>query len=216
MKNKIVFETDRLIAREFNKDDVERIYEITQSKDKAGQPFNYYYFDGTKQSCENFISDALAGQTITTQLEARRFYMLGLEEKDTGRLIGHVTADYLPKDPDNPDLAYFIDPATQGRGYGAEAAEGMLNFVFDQLQAPLAVATAHPDNIASQKILIKMGFVEDESKASTIQCADGAVEPRKTFCLTSNQFFMMQTLKKLQKSRMSQVQCNQPSPNPRP
>ena len=47
------------------------------------------------------------------------------------------------------------------RGYGHEAAAAMLSYGFTLLSLPRIVAAANPKNIASEKILQKIGMTFD-------------------------------------------------------
>jgi [ribosomal protein S5]-alanine N-acetyltransferase len=163
-------ETDRLLIREIRPDDVDAFQELVSHSE-----FHYYYFDGSREKTQAFVDEAIATRTAPQKGELRKSFMMAVEHKITGTLIGHVTVDILDKAPDDYDLAYFIHPDHWGRGYATEAAAGFLKALFDTVAPPQVVATAHPENIASQKLLRHVGFKET-GETTRIESADGKGE----------------------------------------
>ena len=79
----IVFETERLLLREFNADDVDAVYAY------AGDAENTIYMDwgpASREEVRNFVQSRLA-QQIT---EPRRIFDFAVCIKATGRLIGSM------------------------------------------------------------------------------------------------------------------------------
>jgi ribosomal-protein-alanine N-acetyltransferase len=150
MNKPIYFKTDRLLVREIEPSDVRDFHDIVSQ-----EGFYYYCFDGSRESTQRFINEAIEARPISP----RQLFMaavLGLSNPN--KVIGHVTLDYMPKNPDFLDLAYFVHPNCQGKGIATEAAKGMIDYAIKEFGADKVVATAHPDNKASQKVLERMGF----------------------------------------------------------
>lgn len=90
------------------------------------------------------------------------FSAMTIVEKNSGATIGcaYIIAG---------EMAYFIDSKYWGKGYGSEAAISMCKAVLPAIvlsqsssNIPKIIeATAHPMNIASYKILEKIGMVKD-------------------------------------------------------
>ena len=59
-----------------------------------------------------------------------------------------------------PELGYAFHPATWGQGYATEMARESLTWADRTLASPEIVAFAHPDNVASRRVLEKTGFEE--------------------------------------------------------
>jgi ribosomal-protein-alanine N-acetyltransferase len=55
-------------------------------------------------------------------------------------------------------IGYIIDPAHQRKGIGTEAVSAMLDFCFGELGLHRMQALIQPDNIASRKLVEKLGF----------------------------------------------------------
>jgi [ribosomal protein S5]-alanine N-acetyltransferase len=56
------------------------------------------------------------------------------------------------------DLGYRFLPSAWGKGYATEAAHATLQYGLEVLNLPRIIAHAHIDNIASQKVLLKIGM----------------------------------------------------------
>ncbi|WP_333796920.1 GNAT family N-acetyltransferase [Rheinheimera sp.] len=69
-------------------------------------------------------------------------------------LCGLVYRDYLGK----PDIGYAFFPEFAGQGYASEAAAAVYAYGKNVLQLPEIVAIVAPHNIASQKVLQKLGL----------------------------------------------------------
>lgn len=87
------------------------------------------------------------------------FGMYRVERKDDGAslgLCGLVYRDYLAK----PDVGYAFFPEFAGLGYASEAAQAVFSYGKTVLQLPEIIAIVAPHNLASQKVLQKLGLVQ--------------------------------------------------------
>jgi RimJ/RimL family protein N-acetyltransferase len=85
------------------------------------------------------------------------FGLCTVELKDSGcpvGICGLLKRAYL----DAADIGFAFLPAYWGKGYAYEAATAMLNFAKADLGLKRILATTRPDNIASQKLLEKLGL----------------------------------------------------------
>jgi RimJ/RimL family protein N-acetyltransferase len=57
------------------------------------------------------------------------------------------------------ELGYWIGVDYWGRGFAAEAAAGLLNFVALQIRPLVVVANVYKENVVSAKVLRKLGFI---------------------------------------------------------
>jgi RimJ/RimL family protein N-acetyltransferase len=55
-------------------------------------------------------------------------------------------------------LGYILDPAYAGRGYATELAQNLLSLAFDDLGLRRVTAGCYADNIASRRVLEKVGM----------------------------------------------------------
>ena len=77
--------------------------------------------------------------------------------KYNNEFIGWCGLKWL-KEVDEIDLGFRFKPGAWGKGYATEAAQHTLHYGLQHLQLKKIVAHAHIDNIASQKVLEKIGM----------------------------------------------------------
>ena len=58
------------------------------------------------------------------------------------------------------EIAYAIEPEQQGKGHATAAARALVAFAFASGQVRVVRAHTLPDGIASQRVLLKSGFVK--------------------------------------------------------
>lgn len=175
------FSTDRLTIREIEPRDTDGFHSMV-----THPGFSYYCFDGSRESTQVFVDQALESQQAIEKGSLRKNFMMSVEDTQTGELVGHVTVDLLDKAPEDYDLAYFTHPKQQGKGIASEVSQGFLQKVFELLKPQKVVATVHPDNHPSIKVLDRLGF-EATGGTSSVESADGKNE-RLWFVVTPERF----------------------------
>lgn len=78
-------------------------------------------------------------------------------EKESGQAVG--VFGLIRKDGRSVEISYLLDKSAQGRGYAAEAVNGLLAYAKDRWKANKAIAEVHRDNLASQHFADRNGFV---------------------------------------------------------
>jgi RimJ/RimL family protein N-acetyltransferase len=89
------------------------------------------------------------------------FLRLGIEIVDGSELIGMVGLGIDSERHGSAGIGYGISPNRWGHGYATEAAQLIVGFAFDALGLHRVWASHHPDNIASRKVLEKVGLREE-------------------------------------------------------
>jgi ribosomal-protein-alanine N-acetyltransferase len=113
------------------------------------------------------------GQIPQTEAEVRSVYDVWLRniQKDTEvrffllyeeRIIGIVGISNIVRGGFQAAyLGYSIDEAFQGKGYMTEGLEEIIAFAFSALNLHRLMANYRPDNLASGRVLEKLGFTKD-------------------------------------------------------
>jgi RimJ/RimL family protein N-acetyltransferase len=70
--------------------------------------------------------------------------------------IGMVGVDW--REPDAPELGYWLGVAHWGQGFGTEAARAVIDFTFEEFDIAQLISGARVTNPASRNILEKCGF----------------------------------------------------------
>jgi ribosomal-protein-alanine N-acetyltransferase len=104
-------------------------------------------------------------RTITSQRRAwkeDRTYALLIEAPETDALIGRVVLSEVARGPfQNAYLGYWIDHRWQGKGLTTEAVRLTTRFAFDVLGLHRVQAAVIPHNVASRRVLSKLGYREE-------------------------------------------------------
>lgn len=79
-------------------------------------------------------------------------------ERATGELIGCCGARPFPGEAHTFETGFHLRKAFWGKGCAYEAAKAAMAYCFTQREAEKLVAGHHPQNEASKKLLLKLGF----------------------------------------------------------
>lgn len=79
--------------------------------------------------------------------------------RDTGAFIGWFSLKYAGKSPD-VEIGYRLLPDAWGRGFATEGAAALRAYGFDDLGLDRIIGITHPGNVASQRVLRKIGMVD--------------------------------------------------------
>ena len=142
--------TERLILRPFEPTDEPHLIAM------LGDPeVMHWYGSGAPMS-----PDAVRA-ALVYHLRCRDFdyWAWAITSKADGQFIGSLTAG--PTTYENEqwfEPAWIIVRAEWGQGFATEAAREVVRYAIDELQSTRLLATAHPDNRASIRVIEKAGF----------------------------------------------------------
>ena len=103
--------------------------------------------------------------------------------KNTDTVIGQITSQPKDNEPGNVrDVGWFIDPNYQKQGYASEAAEAVLDFMFNEVEITDIKTSAAEINPGSWKIMEKLGFKLVGTKKSTYFKDNEILISKKYYC----------------------------------
>ena len=160
-------ETDRLCFKIIEMSDVDfihRLYSdwrVSQHLGKVPFPFEYEDAIRTTSHC---VSKESTEDTMT----------LLVKKKDDQQTIGIIT---LRKDGELGILGYSMLPEFWNMGFATEACERIVTFGFEYLELSTIQASTTENNMASMKVLEKIGFSlrEDGIKENSIHSGERLV-----------------------------------------
>ena len=85
----------------------------------------------------------------------------GITIKGSPKIIGIIGHYRIQTVNHRAEIGYMSLPETYGKGYITEAIKAVLEYGFDQMNLHSVEAVIDPDNIASEKVLLKNGFVKE-------------------------------------------------------
>ena len=103
--------------------------------------------------------------------------------KNTDTVIGQITCQPKDNEPENiRDVGWFIDPNYQKQGYATEAANRVLDFMFDEVEITEIKTSAAEINPGSWKIMEKLGFKFVGKKKSTYFKGNEVLISKEYYC----------------------------------
>ena len=143
-----VFETDRLLLKKFNRADAKGFYELNLDPEVVRYTGDVPF--ASMAEAEAFIRDY-------DHYERYGFGRWSVFTKDTDDYIGFCGLNYRPA-LDEVDVGFRFLRINWGKGYATEAARGSLLYGFTQYALDKIVARAMQGNLASHRVLHKLGM----------------------------------------------------------
>jgi RimJ/RimL family protein N-acetyltransferase len=155
-------ETDRLLLRPWNPEtEAEQAFEIYGSSEVMR-------FIGNGETAPDMA-------TVQERLRHRNQQLLELndgsgfwaiEDKTTGELVGTVILKQLPdgagQSTGDWEVGWHLKRSAWGNGYATEAGRALLEYGFNELHLPVIFAIAYPENLASIRVMERLGMSPKE------------------------------------------------------
>jgi ribosomal-protein-alanine N-acetyltransferase len=151
-----ILETERLVLSTWDERGAGEVYEL-----HADPAVNHFLFSyGPEWTPE------LARARIVGWLDEYKAYGLGkhrLSLKESGEFIGR--AGFSAQYGEGPEISYSLGHAHWGRGYAFEIASALSDWFFRTQPHDFFTGFAHCDNVASRRVLEKIGMSATHEKA---------------------------------------------------
>lgn len=148
----VSLDSPRLRLRDFRDSDLDGCMAVVGDPDVTW----HLSFD-TRTRAQQQVS--LVADVARAKLDPRPDYYLAVVARDTQTLVGFVRLGLAS--PGTAELGYAIRHDAWGRGYATEAAAMMLDYGYQTLGLHRIQAACGPDNLASQRVLDKLGFQQE-------------------------------------------------------
>lgn len=151
-----LLETDRLIVRRWAPDDLDPYAAMCALPDVMR-----YIGDGSVQSraqCAGSIA------RFNGENDAGGFGLMALELKQGNQFIGFcglAVPNFLPEILPAVEIGWRLDPAFWGKGLATEAARAVMAHGFETMGLERIVSVCQIGNVASSKIMKKLGMALD-------------------------------------------------------
>lgn len=141
----VFIETERLIVRNFKKEDFDKFYRYRNDKECSKyQRWNDNSYNGLKRFMQGEMDKTLDSSKI----------QLAISKKD-GELVGDI---FLGVKRGTATLGYTISKESQRNGYAFECLESFIKYILLELDLDEIVCLVHPDNERSINLLKKLNF----------------------------------------------------------
>ncbi len=147
-------ETERLKIRRFEMNDANAMFEFLSDRESCYLDGGYEPYTEKNTDYYGLMSEFVEEKTRYT-----------IVRKDTDELIGMI---HLMETNDRAvevmEIGYTINPSQRRCGYAMEAVEAMLNYLLHVLHLDMVIAGAFEKNMASLKMIEKLGFIFEGRK----------------------------------------------------
>ena len=150
-------ETDRLLLRPWQQDDVERLVALYGDPRVA----RFLSLDGRPWPRER--SEAMF-EHFRRQWRERGVGPWAAIDKRNGGWLGQIGLNELPRwpGPDKVEVGWDLHPPVWGQGLATEGARAALGYGFEVVGLERIISTARADNAASRRVMEKCGLAFKE------------------------------------------------------
>lgn len=168
-------ETERLIIRKLALTDVKDCFAIT-SDSRVLKMMVALSAHKTLKETEQYLSEVIA------QYERNEPIWWAVVEKASNKVVGFCGFfEYKPRFR-RAEIGYMLGYDYWGKGYAIEASRAVIGYGFETMSLNRIEATVDPDNIASIKILEKLGMQYEGLLRKRVIC-NGQLRDRKMYGL---------------------------------
>lgn len=148
-----ILETSRLKLRQVQMSDAEAMFQLRSN------PETMKYV--SRPLAEN-LDDAIAViKMMEDKIESNEGINWAISLKGSTALIGVIGLYRIQQENYRSEIGYMLMPAFWGKGIITEAIPAVLTFGFQTLALHSVEAIIEPENVASEKVLYKNGFVKE-------------------------------------------------------
>ena len=146
--------TERLLIRPINVDDIQDFYEILSQEEVVEYlPEDVMSMEEVKEII-SWLNDCYEKNTLENIIK----FTVVIVHKENNKVIGWCGVGPLEYDPSDMELFYGIRKEYWGKGIATEASKAMLHYGFDTIGLEKIVAVVKPENVASKKVIEKIGM----------------------------------------------------------
>jgi [ribosomal protein S5]-alanine N-acetyltransferase len=173
-------ETERLIIRTMNQDDLDALFTIMSDSEVVNQTAALELQSDISET--KVLLDSIMDEY--SKKSTPEWVMLAIADKQTQKMLGFCCYfGYTPTFA-RLEFGYTLSRSSWGKGYATEASRGFIDFIFKTMGVNRIEATVYPENIPSVKVLEKVGM-EYEGLMRQHVMRNGQFRDRKLYALLS-------------------------------
>jgi len=142
--------TERLVIRRYTLDDIPDVLEFASHPSVARVIFKDI------QVTEEEVRKYIDLQNSYQPFEKDKVFELAIERKEDGKVIGFL--GFICQDHRQGEMGWGLGVEHRGRGYATEAARALMDYGFNSLGLHRIHADTGTDNLASWKIMERLGM----------------------------------------------------------
>jgi len=151
----IYIETEHLLIKPYCMEDLEDLYKVySDEKIMAYIPEGVMSYEWVKELIKWMVEYCYENNTPENIIK----FGVSVVYKKTKKVIGWCGLGSLDCKPEDVEIFYGLSSEYWGQGLATEAAKAMLHYGFDIIGLNRIIAVVKLDNIASKKVIEKMGM----------------------------------------------------------
>ena len=143
--------TQRLVIRELQASDREALLAIVRDPDQIR---HMLLFLDTEAQLDDFLAMAIGAASAKPRLQ----WHFAVEDAANGSYLGGCCLMVEPDSQSSAEIGYWFLRPAWGKGYATESSAAMLELGFRRLGFHRVWGKCHVDNIASAKVMEKLGM----------------------------------------------------------
>ncbi|MCA9897670.1 MAG: GNAT family N-acetyltransferase [Anaerolineales bacterium] len=147
-----MLETKRLRLRRFTRSDVDYLFALDND------PEVMRYLNGGVSTPRQVIEQEILPEFMVVDPARPQFGFWAAEMKVSGEFVGWFSLRPLPENHFHAALGYRLARTFWGRGLATEGVRALIRHGFAELELERVVATTYEDNVASQRVMQKVGM----------------------------------------------------------
>jgi RimJ/RimL family protein N-acetyltransferase len=174
----VLLETERLVLRRFTEDDAGNLFRLDSDPDVMR------YLTGGTPTPRGVIETDILPRFLRYDERTPGFGYWAAIDKANGEFLGWFSL--RPSDGANPaeaTLGFRLRKDAWGRGYATEGARALVRLGFTELGVQRVVAITYQDNLASRRVMEKVGM----TLSRTFRMTDDELASVGTFHVTSQE-----------------------------
>ncbi|HBY93328.1 MAG TPA: GNAT family N-acetyltransferase [Chloroflexi bacterium] len=148
----VLLETERLVLRRFTAADAEKLFDLDSD------PEVMRFLSGGTPTPRDVIQNDILPRFLRYDERFPGYGFWAAIEKATGDFLGWFSFRPSEGAPDEVRLGFRLRRAAWGKGYATEGSRALIRKGFTELGAQRVVATTYQDNLASRRVLEKVGM----------------------------------------------------------
>lgn len=156
------------IVRSIKQEDSLALHELIQKNSARLQD----YFPNTLKNNETQDKSRAAVNNYIELAKQEELFVFVIEGNSENRIAGIIFIKEIKHDIGKAELAYFIDEAYQGMGIVSASLKFVIKFAFDDLKLNKLYCRIAPNNISSNRVAQKNGFILEGTLRNEFRIAD--------------------------------------------
>lgn len=169
-------ETERLVLRRAEARDADEIFHMRNSE---------YVL---KYNCMPKISLEELREQVAKDMESDDVFYIEL--KDIKKTIGVIDldTDILRYKVNSWCISYYLGQEYSSKGYMTEALREMISYVFEERQAEVLSVRVFKDNLASRRLVEKLGFINEGCIRRCVKSYQGTIHDDMIYSILKEEY----------------------------